>query len=135
MKICLLNDAFPPVIDGVVNVLMNYANYLMSDHGAEIMVGTPRYPDTDYSVYPYKVVPYQSLPTDSVTNGYRTGNPFAGKAVSEMAAFAPEIIHSHCPASATVVARLLRQTTGAPIIFTYHTLIPDWNKLGQSGNE
>lgn len=121
MKICLLNDAFPPVIDGVVNVLMNYANYLMSDHGAEIMVGTPRYPDTDYSVYPYKVVPYQSLPTDSVTNGYRTGNPFAGKAVSEMAAFAPEIIHSHCPASATVVARLLRQTTGAPIIFTYHT--------------
>ena len=121
MKVCLLNDSFPPVIDGVVNVVMNYADYLRADHGAEVMVGTPRYPDTDYTAYPYPVVPYQSFATASVTNGYRTGNPFAGKAVQQMAAFAPDIIHSHCPASATVVARLLREETAAPIIFTYHT--------------
>ncbi len=38
-----------------------------------------------------------------------------------MAAFAPEIIHSHCPASATIIARLLREETGAPVVFTYHT--------------
>ena len=50
MKICLLNDSFAPVIDGVVNVVMNYANYLTTDHGAEVIVGTPRYPDADYSV-------------------------------------------------------------------------------------
>ena len=121
MKDWLLNDSFPPVIDGVVNVMMNYADYLMKDHGAEVLIGTPRYPDADYSSYPYKVIPYQSFDTASITNGYRTGNPFAGKAVSEMAEFGPDIIHSHCPASATVIARLLREETGAPIIFTYHT--------------
>ena len=70
---------------------------------------------------PYKVVAYPSFDTTSVTNGYRAGNPLAGKAVSEMVSFMPDIIHSHCPSSATVVARLIREQTGAPIIFTYHT--------------
>ena len=121
MNICLLNDSFPPVIDGVVNVMMNYANYLMSDHGAKIIVGTPKYPDADYSKYPYPVVPYQSFDTTGMGTGYRTGNPFESKAVSELAAFMPDIIHSHCPASANVIARLLREETDAPIVFTYHT--------------
>ncbi len=121
MKVCLLNDSFPPVIDGVVNVLQNYTKYLMADHGADVMVGTPRYPEADYSKYPYPVVAYRSVDTAAVTNGYRAGNPFDEKSLTEMAAFAPDIIHSHCPASATIVARLLRETTGAPIIFTYHT--------------
>ena len=121
MKVCLLNDSFAPVIDGVVNVVMNYGDYLMRDHGAEVVVGTPRYPDANYDNYPYKVVPYQSFDTASVTSGYRTGNPFAEKAVTELAAFKPDIIHAHCPASATVVARILREQTGAPVIFTYHT--------------
>lgn len=121
MKVCLLNESFPPVIDGVVNVLMNYADYMMQDYGAKIIVGTPEYPGTDYSVYPYKVVAYPSFDTASVTNGYRAGNPLAGKAVSELADFMPDIIHSHGPASATVVARLLREQTGAPIVYTYHT--------------
>ncbi|MBQ6385958.1 MAG: glycosyltransferase [Lachnospiraceae bacterium] len=121
MKVCLLNDSFPPVIDGVVNVVMNYANYLQRGCGAEVLVGTPRYPDTDYSAYPYPVVPYSSFNTASVTNGYRAGNPFREKAVSEMAHFQPDIIHTHCPASSTVIARLLREETDAPVIFTYHT--------------
>ena len=121
MKVCLLNDSFPPVIDGVVNVLQNYANYLHSDYGADVMVGTPKYPDTDYSIYPYPVVTYQSFDTTGITNGYRTGNPFSEKAVSEMSAFQPDVLHSHCPASATFIARLLREKTGAPLIFTYHT--------------
>ena len=121
MKVCLLNDSFPPVIDGAVNVLQNYAEYLREDHGAEVLVGTPRYPGADYSSYPYPVVAYQSFDTTNITNGYRTGNPFSEKAVSEIAAFHADVLHSHCPASATIIARILRQETGAPLIFTYHT--------------
>lgn len=121
MKVLLLNDSFPPVLDGVANVLINYANYLTTDYGAEVMVGTPYYPDADYSAYPYKVVTYQSFDTTAITNGYRAGNPFASKAIAEMAEFGPDIIHVHCPASAAVIARMLRETTGAPIVFTYHT--------------
>ena len=36
MKVCLLNDSFAPVIDGVVNVVINYAEHLIRDHGAEV---------------------------------------------------------------------------------------------------
>ena len=121
MNICLLNDSFPPVIDGVANVVINYAKYLQSEHSCGVLVGTPGYPGTDYSVYPYKVIPYQSFNTTALASGYRTGNPFVGKAISEMAAFAPDIIHSHCPASAMVIARILREQTDAPVILTYHT--------------
>jgi len=121
MRVCLLNDSFPPVIDGTVNVMMNYADYMMQDFGAEIAVATPRYPEADYSGYAYKVVPYASIDTASVTNGYRAGYPFEGRSVAELVDFAPDIIHAHCPASALVVARLLREETGAPLVFTYHT--------------
>ncbi len=121
MKVCLLNDSFPPVIDGVVNVVLNYAEYLRRDHGAEVAVGTPRYPEADYGQYPYPVVAYPSFETAPAAGGYRAGNPFAAKALGELADFRPDIIHAHCPASATVVARLLREETGAPVVFTYHT--------------
>ena len=121
MKVCLLNDSFAPVIDGVVNVVMNYADHLIRDHGAEVIVGTPQYPGADYSAYPYKVVPYQSFDTTAFASGYRAGNPFSSEAAAELAAFAPDILHSHCPATATIMARILREDTDAPIVFTYHT--------------
>ena len=121
MNVCLLNDSFAPVIDGVVNVVMNYADHLMRDHEAQVIVGTPKYPDADYSAYPYHVVPYPSFDTSALVHGYRAGNPFKARAVAELADFAPDIIHTHCPATATVMARLLREQTGAPIILTYHT--------------
>ena len=121
MKVCLLNESFPPVLDGVANVLINYANYLQKDYGSKVIVGTPRYPNADYSCYDYPVIAYKSFDTTAQANGYRTGNPFDEKDVSALAAFAPDIIHSHGPATATIIARLLRERIGAPIVFTYHT--------------
>lgn len=121
MRITLLNDSFPPVIDGVVNVVMNYARIMTEKQMAEVMVGTPKYPDADYASYPYPVVPYQSFDTTGIVSGYRAGNPFAVKALKELTDFKPDLIHSHCPVSSTLMARLLRKETDAPIIFTYHT--------------
>ena len=121
MNVCLLNDSFPPVIDGVVNVVVNYANYLTQDYGCKVAVGTPEYPGADYSAYPYEVVPYPSLDTAAVASGYRAGFPFDAKSIGELVDFRPDIIHTHCPASATVIARLLREETDAPVVFTYHT--------------
>ena len=121
MKVCLLNDSFPPVIDGVVNVVLNYADHLGKDHGAAVVVGTPEYPDAHYGQYPYRVIPYPSLDTTALMSGYRAGVPFSGKAVEELAGFGPDIIHSHCPVASTILARLLREQTGTPVVFTYHT--------------
>ncbi len=121
MDICLLNDSFPPIIDGVANTVMNYARILTENAGSNVIVGTPRYPDTDYSVYPYKVVAYPSLDTARVTSGYRTGYLLSVREIAEMASFGPDIIHTHCPAMSTLMARVLQYETGAPVVFTYHT--------------
>ena len=120
MRICLLNDSFPPVLDGVANVVTNYAEQLTRG-GVPVIVGTPRYPGTDYSAYPYPVAAYQSFDTAALASGYRAGNPFSARDLAELSAFAPDLIHTHCPASSTTLARLLRAETGAPVVFTYHT--------------
>lgn len=121
MKVCLLNDSFPPVIDGVANVVMNYARIMQTEGLADVVVGTPYYPDADYSSYPYCVIPYQSFDTTKIVKGYRTGNPFDLHEISEMAKFQPDIIHTHCPFVSTMTARLLEHKTDAPVILTYHT--------------
>ena len=121
MNICLLNDSFPPVIDGVANVVMNYGRVLTGVHSDNVIVGTPRYPDASYEGYPYKVIPYPSFDTTDFVKGYRTGNPLAIREIAQMAEFKPDIIHTHCPAASTIMARVLRRETGTPIIFTYHT--------------
>lgn len=121
MNVCLLNDSFPPVIDGVANVVMNYAKIMQEDGLADVLVGTPEYPDTDYSKYPYKVIPYQSFDTTKIIKGYRAGNPLDFNEIDDMADFKPDIIHSHCPVASTVLARILRAKTDVPLVFTYHT--------------
>ena len=121
MKICLLNDSFPPIIDGVANVVMNYADVITRDLESNVVVGTPRYPDATYDGYPYRVIAYPSFDTTEFVKGYRTGNPLSIREIAQMAEFRPDIIHTHCPAASTIMARILRRETQAPIIFTYHT--------------
>lgn len=121
MNICLLNDSFPPVIDGVANVVMNYAGIITNELESRVVVATPRYPDASYEGYPYKVLAYPSFDTTDFIKGYRTGNPLSIKEISQIVDTKPEIIHTHCPAASTIMARILRKETGAPIIFTYHT--------------
>ena len=121
MNICLLNDSFPPIIDGVANVVMNYGSVLVNDLDANVVVGTPKYPDAGYDGYPYEVVPYPSFDTTEFVKGYRTGNPLSIREIARMTEFQPDIIHTHCPAVSTMIARILRKETGAPVVFTYHT--------------
>lgn len=121
MKVTLLNDSFPPVIDGVANVVMNYAKILQEEKLADVMVATPAYPGAEYHSYPYWVVPYQSFDTTKIVKGYRAGNPLDIKEIVTMKEFAPDIIHSHCPVASTLIARTLRFYTDAPLVFTYHT--------------
>ena len=121
MNVCLLNDSFPPVIDGVANTVLNYANILQKDRLANVVVGTPKYPDVDYESYPFKVVAYKSFDTTRISKGYRAGNPFVINELIDMDSFGPDIIHSHCPFVSSYIARALRTRCEAPIVFTYHT--------------
>lgn len=118
LRVCLANDSFPPLIDGVANTVVNYAAQIEQKYGSAL-VATPRYPGVTDD-YPFRVLRYPSLNTVRAV-GYRTGNPFAPSAMQKLTEFAPDIIHSHCPFASTLLARELREITGAPLVFTYHT--------------
>ena len=64
------------MIDGVANVVLNYAR-ILRERGHDVIVGTPRYPGTDYEEYPYPVVAYPSFDAGELSGGYRAGNPLS----------------------------------------------------------
>lgn len=120
MKICLMNDSFPPLIDGVANCVINYASVISQQLGSATVV-TPANPDSEGDDYPFPVVRYTSMPITEKLCGYRTGYPFSSSKLKLLGDSNFDIIHSHCPFASTVMARVLREKTGAPLILTYHT--------------
>ena len=75
MNVVLLNDSFPPLIDGVANTVVNYADVL-TKNGDKAIVVTPEYPDADDSGYPYSVVRYPGIDIRK-SAGYIAGIPFS----------------------------------------------------------
>jgi hypothetical protein len=73
-EICLLNDSFPPVIDGVANTVVNYAR-VIKENGYDVSVVTPECPGCDDSGFDYPVIRYPSIDLRD-TIGYTAGNPF-----------------------------------------------------------
>ena len=118
-KVCLINDSFPPAIDGVANAVVNYGTYIQKNHGEAVVV-TPFYPDADDSVYPFEVLRYPSLDLTKAV-GYRAGLPFDADVLARLEGESFDLIHSHCPITSTMLARTLRSRIDRPIVFTYHT--------------
>ncbi len=118
LRVCLMNDSFPPVIDGVANATKNYARVIQESLG-EVIVATPQYPGVvDHC--PYPVVRYRSVDTTKLI-GYRAGYPFSASTLAALTDFHPDIIHSHCPVMSNTLGRLLRERVDVPLVFTYHT--------------
>lgn len=119
LNVCLINDSFPPAIDGVANAVTNYARIITRDLGKTTVV-TPYYPEADDSVYPFPVLRYPSVDMTRFV-GYRAGMPFSPELLQKLEAEDFDIIHSHCPITSNMVARSLRDRIRVPVVFTYHT--------------
>lgn len=119
LNVCLINDSFPPLIDGVANTVKNYASIIEEKYGKAI-VAVPYYPGADDSGYKYKVVRFPSLNTERLLN-YRAGYPFSPETLDEIKKKNIDIIHTHCPFMSAFLARTLREPLDAPVVFTYHT--------------
>lgn len=118
LNICLLNDSFPPLIDGVANAVINYADTIHAELGSATVV-TPSYPGyTDNFKFP--VVRYSSVDTSKFL-GYRAGYPFSSSILGDLKNNHFDIVHSHCPFASTVLGRTLREKSNSPLIMTYHT--------------
>jgi glycosyltransferase involved in cell wall biosynthesis len=119
LNICLLNDSFPPVLDGVSNAVFNYAAVIHRKYGGAI-VATPQYPGSRDG-YGFPVVRYPSIDTSKLIPGYRTGLPYGRRMIRTILDAAPDIIHTHCPFASGVLAKQLKVHSGKPVVFTYHT--------------
>ena len=122
LKVGLLNDSFPPTIDGVANAVVNYANIINSGLGKPIVI-TPKYPhiidNYDFEVYRYFSANFRGkMP-------YRVGNPFSPKTIMELKQKDMDIMHIHCPFASAVLARQINNSYSKrnkiPTVFTYHT--------------
>lgn len=118
LTVGLFNDSFPPTIDGVANVVVNYAKSIHNRLGF-VVVATPHYPDV-IDQYPFDVIRYPSV-NISKRIGYRAGYPFSSKIVEMLMVKNIDIIHTHSPFTSAILARVVRHYTGVPIVITYHT--------------
>lgn len=118
-EICLLNDSFPPTIDGVANTVMNYARVIQGS-GEAVSVVTPDHPEADDSAFPYPVIRYPALDLRKRI-GYTAGNPFDLRTLMKLQGRKIGLLHSHCPAMSNIMARSLRESLDVPLIMTYHT--------------
>lgn len=118
-NICLLNDSFPPIIDGVANAVVNYAKNL-SSMGDEAFVVTPEYPGADDSGFGFPVIRYPGI-DGRESLGYMVGIPFAPQVMSAIKERSPEILHSHCPVASTIFGRSIKDVLDVPLVMTYHT--------------
>jgi len=119
LNICLINDSFPPAIDGVANAVTNYADIIHREYG-EASVLTPYYPEADDSVFSFPVLRYPSLDVTKLV-GYRAGMPFSPELLRRAEGARFDLIHSHCPITSTMLARSLRDRIRVPLVLTYHT--------------
>ena len=117
--ICLLNDSFPPVIDGVSNAVVNYAENIEARHGHAI-VATPAVPGADDSGFSFPVLRYPSIDTRKLV-GYVAGYPFSPETAYRVREEGVDLLHLHCPVASALLARQLREAEDLPLVMTYHT--------------
>ena len=117
--ICLLNDSFPPVIDGVANAVVNYAKHIEARHGHAV-VATPAVPGAADEGYDFPVIRYPSVDTRKLV-GYVAGYPFSPETARRLQDEHTALLHTHCPVSSAILARELRDVLDTPLVLTYHT--------------
>ncbi len=118
-NVCLLNDSFPPILDGVSNAVVNYAKVL-HERGSQVCVVTPENPQVESDDYAFPVFRYPGVDL-SKKIGYVMGNPFSAPELKKIKKQKLDILHSHCPAISNMVAMELRASLNIPMVLTYHT--------------
>ena len=70
LHVCLINDSFPPAIDGVANAVTNYAKIIARDYGEPTVV-TPFYPHADDTAFHFYQISFGD--TRSAGGGTQAG--------------------------------------------------------------
>lgn len=118
LKVGLMNDAFPPTLDGTCTTIYNYASIIQEKLGRSVVI-TPRVRGV-VDNYPFEVYRYDSF-SFSYRDEYRVGWPFRYALRERVAAKDLDILHFHTPLASAVFGRLVNRQRRIPMIATYHT--------------
>ena len=120
MHIGLLNDSFPPSVDGVAQTVKNYALALNERPDYKVSVIAPRCRGAKDGDYPFRIHRYAALPTPKRI-GYPAGMPFSPALIRNLNNTKMDLLHVHCPFASGVLADELIRARKVPLIHTYHT--------------
>ncbi len=122
MKIGLFNESFPPIQDGVAQVVENYAKQL-TELGNDVTVATAKVPFFDYPVT-YHVKNIASVPL-LPRMPYRVGLPIWMVPIQPIMKFKADIYHLHSPFTSGRIALHLGKKYHVPVIATFHSKYRD----------
>jgi len=120
VKIAFFSDTYRPNVDGVVTAMANLEEGLKSrGHNIEYFVPSPEKksdelpgvhyaPSIQFPPYPAYRIAYDE-----------------GKAERACGEYAPDAIHCHAMATMAWAAKKASKKTGAPVVGTFHTMLPD----------
>ena len=123
MTVGLFNESFPPIVDGVANVVKNYAYWINKKKGRSIVV-TPKYPKAvdDYS---FEVNRYLSLKVPT-RREYRFGFPILDSVIwRKLKKTNFDIVHAHSPFGAGLAAKQIAKMQKIPVVATFHSKYRD----------
>ena len=120
MRILQFTDSFLPIMDGVANVVYQYA-LNMGRKGHECYVVAPQ-TDTGYrGNFPFEIVDYIPLPLLKVKN-YTVGMPALDRhCQNRLSAVHGDIVHVHSPFTAGQAGLAYAQKNGLPVVGTFHS--------------
>ena len=120
------NDSFMPVMDGVGNVVKNYAVELnkLNHKAYAIVPGYTEFPtfDKDNGIY-YTIRGKEYYPLKSL-RPYGI-NVFPNKTKRIINEIPFDIVHTHCPTFSAKLALQIAKRRDIPIISTFHTFFKD----------
>lgn len=118
LNVGILNDSFPPTLDGVTNAAVNYADMIHQYYGKATVI-TPKHPGAEDD-FPYDIYRYKSFVFDK-KDDYRFGWPFKNHIREDIQRMNFDIIHCHTPLASGYLSRLISENYKVPFIATYHT--------------
>ena len=118
LNIGLFIDTWFPMVDGVINVVDNYAKRLCKF--ANVTVFAPNVGEFDRSKFPYKIVSCKS--TKFLGLDYRLPLPKCDKVFKKQIKAANlDIIHIHSPFSIGKMAASFGKKNKIPVVATFHS--------------
>lgn len=122
MRVAMFADCYHPVINGVTTSI-ELLGRALREEGHEVLLfapGVPGYRDAEPHVRRFASVVFPLHPEE------RVSFPWPWAHLQEAIRFRPDVVHIHTPFNVGLMGWFVAARTGAPRLFTHHTLFEEY---------